>query len=268
VARPDWIDLDDGRDQTRIRILYEDRSVMAIDKPAGWLLVPFNWQSTHYNLAAALTSSICAGDFWARSRNLKCLRNVHRLDGDTTGILLFAKNLGAVPAYSDLFKSRQMEKTYLAVVRGLPGRPEWTCREPIARDPRAVGRRRIDRREGDESETSFRLLATRPGRALVEARPVTGRTHQIRLHLQHAGHPILGDLLYGTPETAADPQNAARALFPLALRAVTLAYPDPFLRKQVRISAPTQPFLRAFGFHEPTAPPAPAPEPGPHPLPK
>jgi 23S rRNA pseudouridine1911/1915/1917 synthase len=250
VPRPDWIELGEGRDRTRIRILYEDRTVLAIDKPAGWMLVPFTWQTTRHNLAAALASSIRARDFWARSRNLKCLRNVHRLDADTTGILLFVKHLGAVRPYSDLFKSRQMEKLYLAVVRGVPVRTHWSCREPIGRDPHNVGRRRIDRQDGQQAETSFTVHATGPGRALVEARPVTGRTHQIRLHLQHAGHPILGDALYGTSETVTDPAtaNCPAAPFPLALRAVALAYSDPFLRQPVRIRAPREAFLRAFGF--------------------
>src|SRR5215467_6349824 len=111
-----------------IRILHEDRAVLAIDKPRGWMLVPFSWQKTSRNLQAALTSSIAAGDFWARSRNLKFLRFVHRLDAETTGILLFAKSPGAVEAFGRLFESRKMDKAYLAVVRGKPRESEWICR--------------------------------------------------------------------------------------------------------------------------------------------
>src|SRR5499425_866536 len=101
------IELGDG---TRIAILHEDRAVLAIDKPRGWMLVPFSWQKTSRNLQAALTSSIAAGDFWARSRSLKFLRFVHRLDAETTGILLWAKSPGAVKTFGDLFESRRMEK--------------------------------------------------------------------------------------------------------------------------------------------------------------
>src|SRR5215470_5862399 len=108
-----------------IRILHEDRAVLAIDKPRGWMLVPFSWQKTSRNLAAALKSSIAAGDFWARSRNLKFLRHVHRLDSETSGVLLFAKSPGAVRAYSALFENRETEKIYLAVVRGVPKRMAW-----------------------------------------------------------------------------------------------------------------------------------------------
>jgi len=100
MAKPKAIELADG---TSIPILYEDRSVLAIDKPAGWLLAPDFWDKTGRNLQLALQSSIQAGDFWARSRNLKFLRFVHRLDEDTTGVLLLVKSVGAVPAYSALF---------------------------------------------------------------------------------------------------------------------------------------------------------------------
>src|SRR5438046_2663971 len=117
MAKPNCIELGD---ETRIPILYEDRSVLAIDKPRGWMLVPFSWQNTNRNLQAAITSSIAARDFWARSRNLKYLKNIHRLDADTTGILLFAKSQGGTETYSEMFETRRMEKVYLAVVHGVP----------------------------------------------------------------------------------------------------------------------------------------------------
>src|ERR1041385_4170558 len=139
----------------RIPILYEDRSVMAIDKPCGWMLGPFSWQRTDRNLQAALTSSIAAKDFWARSRNLKYLRFVHRLDAETTGILLLAKSPGAVQAYGELFESRRMEKIYLAVVRGSPKENEWTCRLKLGPDPAVRGRMKPDPLHGKPAETSF-----------------------------------------------------------------------------------------------------------------
>ena len=104
MAKPDYIELPTGE---KISILYEDRSVLAIDKPRGWMLVPASWQKTNRNLQMAITSSIAAKDFWARSRNLKFLRFVHRLDGDTTGILLFAKSNGAVNTFGDMFEGRK-----------------------------------------------------------------------------------------------------------------------------------------------------------------
>src|SRR6476646_11264209 len=95
MAKPDCITLPTDE---QIDILYEDRSVLAIDKPRDWMLVPFSWQKTNRNLQAALTSSIAAKDFWARSRGLRFLRFAHRLDADTTGVLLLAKSPGALTA--------------------------------------------------------------------------------------------------------------------------------------------------------------------------
>ncbi len=249
VPRPAYIELDDRRDADRIPILYEDRSVLAIDKPAGWMLVPFNWQRTPWNLQAALTSSIRAGDFWARSRNLKFIRNIHRLDAETTGVLLLGRSPGAVETMSELFESRRMEKRYLAVVEGVPKRSEWVCEARLTADPGQWGRVRVDARNGKEALTMFRVLHSGGGRTLLEASPLTGRTHQIRVHLLDAGHPIVGDELYGKPEAGPNQAQAhERAAFPMGLRAVHLAYQDPFRRQRVEIDAPTTAFLKRFGF--------------------
>lgn len=249
MGKPDYIELGDGRNALRIPILFEDRSALAIDKPAGWLLAPISWQRTGRNLNAAIVSSLNAGDFWARSRNLKFLRFVHRLDAETTGIVLFVKSPGAMDAYSNLFENRATDKRYLAVVHGIPRQTEWTCRQKIGPDPRWKGRMQIDARQGKEAETTFRLLETREDKSLVEARPLTGRTHQLRLHLTASNHAVVGDPLYGK-ERASSPGFAA---FPLALRAVRLAYRQPFTGKNVVISAETADFLRCFGFEKSAA---------------
>ncbi|HTI99274.1 MAG TPA: RNA pseudouridine synthase [Dongiaceae bacterium] len=261
MAKPQFIELDDGKSLQHIPILYEDRSALAVDKPAGWMLVPFSWQNTNRNLMAALTSSIAAGDFWARSRGLKFLRNVHRLDADTTGILLFAKSLGAVEPFTDLFETRHMDKIYLAVVLGVPKQPEWTCEAPLAPDPRQIGKVRVDFQEGKDAVTHFKVLQTRTTPTgpltLVEAHPVTGRTHQIRVHLAHAGTPVTGDKLYGPASknpgpTYSDGRPKRRPNVgppePLGLRSIYLAYRDPFQKRPVEIKAPTEAFLQQFGF--------------------
>ena len=236
MAKPNFIELP-GCDP--IRILFEDRSVLAIDKPRGWMLVPHTWRKTNWNLQAAIDSSIRADDFWARSRNLKYLRHVHRLDADTSGVMLFAKSEGAMQAMGDMFESRRMEKTYLAVVEGVPREKEWTCELPIGPDPLKFGRMRVDRtEEGKESETHFRVLLSNDRFTLIEASPLTGRTHQIRLHLAESGSPIMCDELYGRVEPG----------FRLGLRAVRLAYKDTFTRRPVSIIAPAEGFLREFGF--------------------
>ncbi len=246
MGKPTFIELGDGQ---QINILYEDRSVIALDKPPGWMLVPHSWQKTNRNLQAAIVSSIAAGDFWARSRNLRFLRHVHRLDADTSGVLLMAKSQGAVNSLGDLFEEHRMEKFYLAVVTGTPKQNEWVCRLKLAPDPNKIGRMVVDDHNGKEAETSFRVLQTKDNQTLVEAHPYTGRTHQIRVHLAESGSPIVGDPLYGKirmdAKTVVRPQTRDAGM---GLRAIHLAYSDPFTKRPVRISAPTEAFIREFGF--------------------
>ncbi len=238
MAKPNSIELPDCEP---IPILYEDRSALAIDKPRGWMLVPYTWQNTSWNLQAAIESSIAGRDFWARARGLKFLRYVHRLDADTSGVLLFAKSPGAVERFFELFEGRKMEKTYLAVVVGAPRQKAWTCQLKLAPDKKRFRKMKVNDRFGKEAETHFKLLETRGKYSLVEARPITGRTHQIRVHLAEAGLPIVSDELYGKPENN----------FQLGLRAVRLAYVDPFTKRRVEIHAPTDRFLKEYGFGQP-----------------
>lgn len=258
VARPQQIELGDG---TLIPILYEDRSVLAIDKPAGWMLAPTGWDRTPRNLQLALESSLSGGEYWARSRNLRFLRFVHRLDADTSGVLLLAKSWGALQAYGKLFETRQVEKVYLGVVHGIPRQSCWTCKLEIVPDSAAKGRMKVisgpeTRRKPrtktgirnprpttpKEAETLFRLIQSNEAESLVEARPATGRTHQIRVHLAAAGCPVVGDALYGILKPPPPPSS-------LALRAVALVFRDPFTRQPVRIEAPFFEFARSFGFN-------------------
>ena len=238
MAKPNFIELPNG---DRLAILYEDRSVIAVDKPYGWMLAPDSWKHTNRNLQTVLRRSMEYGDFWARSRNLKFIRFIHRLDVETTGVLLLARTPGTLNALSRLFETRQMEKIYWAVAEGVPAQKEWTCRLSLAADPKRPDRIIVDRKKGRGAETIFRVLEARSGRVLIEARPLTGRTHQLRVHLAESGLPVCGDILYG---------HATAKQQPLALRAVALSYRDPFTRRPVRIKAPTDDFLRANGFSQ------------------
>jgi RluA family pseudouridine synthase len=237
VAKPDYIELAESE---RIPILYEDRSVLVIDKPRGWMLAPSGWRKTSRNLQLALTHGIRFGELWARSRNLNFIRFVHRLDAETTGVLMLGKSPGAVSTFSRLFETRQVTKVYLTVVAGTPPSNTWTCRLKLSPDARRPGRVRVDEPQGKEAQTCFQVLDSRPGMALLEARPLTGRMHQIRVHLAAAGCPVLGDGLYGKPSSVERPL--------LALRAVALSYRDPFSGSPVHVQAPRDPFLAEHGL--------------------
>lgn len=232
MPKTDYIELSR---EDRIPILYEDRAIMAIDKPPGWMLVPVSWQKTSWNLQAALMSSIAVGHFWARSRNLKFIKYIHRLDAETSGILLLAKSQGALHTFEELFETRRVEKIYLAVTDRAPKETSWTCRLSLAPDPKDIGRMIVDP-EGKPAETAFRVLASGNGRHLIEARPFTGRTHQIRVHMAESGCPILGDELYSSKPGE------------MALRAVGLAYRDPFSRQPIAICAPLGEFFTKHRF--------------------
>jgi 23S rRNA-/tRNA-specific pseudouridylate synthase len=154
-------------------------------------------------------------------------------------VMLFAKSEGAMRAMGEMFESRRMEKTYLAVVEGVPREKEWTCGLPLGPDPKNFGKMRVDTsEEGKQAETHFRALTSNERFTLIEANPLTGRTHQIRVHLAQSGCPIMCDELYGRVEKC----------FRLGLRAVRLAFMDTFTSRPVSIIAPTESFLKEFGF--------------------
>jgi 23S rRNA pseudouridine1911/1915/1917 synthase len=242
MAKPKVIELPTG---ATIPILYDDRVVLAIDKPAGWMLAPDDWDRTQRNLQRALVSSVNAGDFWAASRHIKFIRFIHRLDAETSGVVLFAKTPGALTSLSELFETRKVEKRYLAVVDGVPKEERWTCKLALSPEPGARGRMKVDPKTGKEAQTDFVVREVKGNRALIEAMPLTGRTHQIRVHLAAAGTPVLGDPLYGQKKVG---ESGA-----LALRSIYIAYPDPFQRRRIQIRAPENGFLKQFGFSVPQA---------------
>ncbi len=167
-------------------ILYEDDELLAFDKPSGLLTAPDRWDKgipSLTDLVHELVSPDC--------------RNVHRLDREASGVLLFAKTLDALRAVREQFDAQSVRKLYLALVGPPPRDPRGQVVAPLAPDPRRPGRTRVCR-DGKESATSYEVIERFGGRAaLVQAQPHTGRTHQIRVHLAHLGCPILGDAFYG-----------------------------------------------------------------------
>lgn len=238
MGKPKHIELGGGLE---VPILYEDSAILAIDKPAHWMLAPDSWDRTGRNLHLAILNEIKAGAYWARSRNLKFLRYIHRLDAETTGVLLLAKSAGGLREFSRLFESGRTQKKYLAVVSDFPKQESWTCDLNIDEEPGEPGRMRVSRTQGKEALTNFRVLQTHKYGALIEATPATGRTHQIRLHLAASGSPVVGDFLYGHTDSP-DPA------WPLALRAWRIALPDPFRNRQIHIEANSAEFMKTFGF--------------------
>ena len=200
-ARPEAIALD---------VIYEDADIIAINKPAGMTVHPAPGHPTSTLVNAIL----------AHCEDLSGVGGVlrpgivHRLDRDTSGVILVAKNDQAHNALAKQLKERTVEKTYLALVEGTPKPMQGVIDAPIARDPR--NRQRMAVVEGGrESVTSYSVVERFSGYSLVEARPKTGRTHQIRVHLAAIGHPILGDRVYGKPSNLVGRQflHAARIAF-------------------------------------------------------
>ncbi|HAM36996.1 MAG TPA: RluA family pseudouridine synthase [Elusimicrobia bacterium] len=184
-------------------IIHEDPALLVLDKPAGLLMHPLggSWLSTpeaalseaEPNLAGLLLRHRPA---IVRLKTPRC-GIVHRLDRATSGVLLVAKTPAAYEALIRDFKERRISKTYRAVVRGAWKERRASVDAPVGRLP---GHRRVIATPfGKEAQTAFVALERAPAGALVEARPLTGRTHQIRVHLSLLGHPVMGDVEFDRP---------------------------------------------------------------------
>lgn len=202
-------------------ILYEDEHLLAINKPAGLVVhpAPGHWSGTFVNALLHHCKDIAPGDDPLRPGI------VHRLDKDTTGVLIAAKTLPAHQKLIELFSGRRMEKLYLAICHGRP--QSALINLPIGRHP-------VHRKEmavlpdGREAVTEIQVAACNDKTSLVLAKPRTGRTHQIRIHLKHIGSPILGDPIYGQRDSHPRP----------LLHAYRLSFDHPITGSPIRLIAP------------------------------
>lgn len=222
-------------------ILYEDDHFLAINKPAGMVVHPSFGHSSGTLVNAVLGylgEKQAMGDgSWAtgNGEDTKTVAGaragiVHRLDKGTTGVILVARDERTQERLSVLFKDRKVRKTYRAVVEGVPGLDSWTVEGNIGRHPVERKKMAVLRSGGRQAKTDFKVLERLDGFSCIEAYPATGRTHQIRVHLSHAGYPVVGDETYG--------RKAKRlALRPL-LHAYRIEFTHPVTSKPVTIEAP------------------------------
>jgi RluA family pseudouridine synthase len=231
-----------------IPILFEDAHLLALDKPAGLLVSPDRYDPERPNLMKLLHRDLGRGAAWAKERGLTYLMNAHRLDFPTSGVLLLAKDKPTLVALASQFGSEKPSKTYAALVRGSAKESAFDCDAKLA--PHAVrpGYMRVDSKNGKRSRTEFTVRETFDGYLLVECRPLTGRTHQIRAHLKHMRLPLVGDELYGgTPlwlstlktDYRLKPGKTERPLIGrVALHAEQLVLQLPGAEETVKIAAP------------------------------
>ena len=202
-------------------ILYEDDALLALDKPAGILMHP----SFHRNTGTL--ANFVAG-YYARSGQACAVHPVSRLDRDTFGVVLLAKNAHVHGLLMDAQRRGDLRKTYQALTWGCPDPPEGIWDAPLGRVPGESLLRQVDP-AGKIARTEYRVLETQGGLARLELHPLTGRTHQLRVHCAYAGCPILGDSQYGNSQAMtfgfSGQQLLAKALslpHPLTGAAVTL----------------------------------------------
>lgn len=222
----DWTDhpLLAGRGEpARAEVLHEDDWCLVLFKPAGMPVHPAYPGMGGTLDEAAVRHVLQAGDPLP-------VRHIHRLDADTSGPVLYAKNDLAQLRLDEAMREKRIERRYLAIVHGAPRPRAGTIDAPIGKDRGRSPRRRRVQPGGDRAVTHYETVKEAGDLALVRVRLETGRTHQIRVHFSHIGHPLLGDTLYGAPP---DPRLSHQAL-----HGESLCFPHPWTGRQIAVQAP------------------------------
>lgn len=222
-------------------ILFEDEVILVLNKPAGLVVHPAAGHADGTLVNALLHHCADLGGIGGELRP----GIVHRLDKDTSGVMIIAKTETALHALSHAFKERAVTKTYLALVRGRPEPAADELETLIGRDP--YHRKRMSARvdSGRIARTRYRTRETYAESALLDVHIETGRTHQIRVHMAYIGHPILGDHEYGKARSLADGTPVTRQM----LHAATLSVPHPTGNRRLEFNAPMPDDMRELIQH-------------------
>lgn len=211
-----------------IDLIHEDEALIVLNKPAPLPMHPggrFNRNTLDYILQQAFHP------FKPRP--------AHRLDADTTGLVVFTKTKHFAGILQPQFSRGEIEKSYLARIQGHPTTDTFECQAAISDEPGRLGTRSIDEATGLPSHTSFRVLQRfADGTSLVAAHPRTGRTHQIRLHLQHLGHPIVGDITYDPASASGPTFTSPSDAMPLCLHSHSITLTHPITQERLTFTAP------------------------------
>lgn len=238
-----------------IPVLFEDAHLLALDKPAGLPLSPdrYDLDPARPTLLRLLHDAIAAGKTWAKERNLTYLTNAHRLEADTSGVLLLAKSKSVLVALADLFGQEKPVQRYVALVHGTPVQERFAVNARLGTHPTIPGMIRVDPR-GKKAETIFEIAERFANHTLLRCQPRIARPHQLRVHLQNSGLRIVGDELYGGKplllsrlkrDYRLKPGREERPLISrVALHAEQLELSHPITGETVTITAPLPKDLR------------------------